>query len=345
MISVQPKGFFSYFGVKKNELPKGVGRIFYLSWEDALWDLLDKKKIKKNSLILVPEFYCVDVEVNMKAHGYRIEHYAVDKKLKPDESDFKKKLKKLKPAVIVIFHVVGIKNFLFTKTDWTNLMDDKQILIEDSVHRIVEPVNLKFIRKNHFIMDSLRKVVPLQGSNVYAKLTDLDFVPNKLKLNSYVIKVHLLWMGMLVCWTFGLSKFAEKLMLKGYDLIGDFKTGERGLPLFEFLSSYINYPKIKNLKTAQTETYEKLFRKQNRIKINYTENDKKELRGWPLIIPLKKSEKFLDSLRKQGLMLRYEFDDCLWSQNQKIVYLPMGLHITSNDQKWISKKVIKAINE
>jgi len=58
---------------------------------------------------------------------------------------------------------------------WLKNVKPETILIEDSVHQLVNPEEIKFIKKNHFIIDSLRKVIPLQGSNLFGNIKDIDF--------------------------------------------------------------------------------------------------------------------------------------------------------------------------
>lgn len=359
MISLKPIFIFKYLKLKRNEKPGQTGRTFYLSWEDALWDVVEKKKVKKGSLILVPEFFCGDVEVNIVKHGYKIAHYPVSKKLKTTSQELADSLKKTKPSVLVILHCVGITNNLLIDTDWLSHVDKNIIVIEDCVHRIVDDRELKFISKNHFIIDSLRKVVPLQGSVLYAQKDCFDFdEPPFYQSFSYAFGVTWLWMTMNFLWSmthiFKWTRIsvwfagnANKMMKKGYDLIGDSMLPARGFFLFGLIQRYLDIDKIKKIKKSQIEFYENGLKNLREKKItlaSYFQSDKKEMIGFPLVISLGIADKTLEAIRKQGLLLDFELNDSIWSKKQKIIYLPIGLHLSNDDIKRISSIVRQAID-
>ncbi len=331
MISVQPIQLWRFLTFKPKTLPKGIKRLFYLSWEDALWDILAKKQIPKASVILVPEFFCGDVERNMRDHGYKVAHYATKKNLTSDTKDFIAKIKKIKPSVVIVFHPVGITNTLFGNFIWLKSLPEKTILIEDCVHRIVDPTTIKFYKNNHIIMDSLRKVVPLQGSNVYGKPLDLNFSePPVTQSWLYVFRVTFLWAKMNVLWNLGKSFAAEKNMITGYDLIGDSKLPARGWGLFNIFNHFINFDKIARIKTNQVEIYEKYLKHLLPINIQYLENDRGKMRAWPIMFNnLDQANKVLNFLRLNGLVVRFELLDSVWSKKYRVIYLPLGPHIKS----------------
>jgi hypothetical protein len=60
-------------------------------------------------------------------------------------------------------------------------------------------------------------------------------------------------------------------------------------------------------------------------------SDYKNLRGFPLVICLSVADRFLTHLRDSGILVRFELNDSPWSEKQKIIYLPMGLHINYSD--------------
>ena len=101
-MSQKPIQLWKYLKLKRNKLPKNIGRLFYLSWEDALWDILAKKNVKKNSIVLVPEFFCGDVEDNIRAHGYKIAFYPVSSKLITTNKQLAESILRYKPTVLII---------------------------------------------------------------------------------------------------------------------------------------------------------------------------------------------------------------------------------------------------
>ena len=343
MVSAQPILDLRHFQLRENRLPQKIKRLLYLSWEDVLWDLLSKKKIPKGSYILTPDFFCRDVEKNIRMHGYRLKNYKIGRDLTADKKDFENKIDKFKPRVIIIFHPVGIKSNLTDAIPWLKKITGESILIEDSVHRVVDPTKVKIIKKDHFVIDSLRKVVPLQGASLYGRVKDLNFRPPPFHQSFiYSVRVNVLWFLMIIFWTFSnysrgklskiLAGIAEKLMLRGYDLIGDSASAARGGVPAEFLSRRININKIQNIKMHQVTRYESELGKTLPVKLYIPDGNKKHLRGFPVILPTSHALKTLRSLRKGGLLVRFELDDSLWSQKQKIIYLPLGIQMGIRQQ-------------
>lgn len=354
MISLKPIFLWKYLKLEKNKIPRNIKRLFYLSWEDALWDILDKKKIIKGSTVLVPEFFCGDVEENIRNHGYRVEYYPVDRKLTTSPSQLIKSISKYSPSVIVILHPVGITNQLFMQNYWVKHLKSETILIEDSVHRIVDPTEIKFIKKNHFIIDSLRKVVPLQGSDLYGQKDDLDFsLPPHFQSTGYAIRVTILWGLMNVLWMLAhwtdqsdwsfltnwsnwLSHQATYLMKSGYKLIGDSVLPARGFVIFGFLQQFIDYEKVRIIKLKQIEFYEMALKnlpKNIFEKVPYLHSDKYQMMAYPLVLPL----------GLNNSPLNFELDDSKWSEKQKIIYLPIGPHLDESHLNKIVKRLDFAI--
>lgn len=328
MLSPQPIQPVKYLGLKRNKVPASLKRLFYLSFEDALWDILEKKRVPAGSVILLPDFYCTDVEVNIKNHGYKVAHYKMNSDLSADFSDFENKLKSKNPAVVIILHPDGITSNLMQKRNWMKGIPDETILIEDCVHRIIDPQKIEIYRKNHFLINSLRKVVPLPGSSLYGRKEDLLFSSPPLRQSLfYSLKVHFLWSLMLIFWSSGQFDFAEKLMLKGYDIIGDSFEPAKGFFIFERLEVYLDIGKIKKIKTGQVKVYEENLN----LPVIFPVADRGQLRGYPIILRNEISDGFLKNIRSKGLKLRFELEDCEWSQKQKIIYLPLGPYITNSE--------------
>lgn len=339
MFSVQPILLWRYIGFKRNKIPGNLRRLFYLSWEDAFWDLLDKKNVAKKSYILVPNFYCADVEKNINNRGFKIVRYPILKNMTVSEGKFRSLVNRFNPKVVIVFHPVGIKSNLFKNTKWIESMSDDILLIEDSVHRIVNPNNLKILKKNHYVIDSLRKVVPMQGANIYGLRSDLNYYPPVFYQSIfYSIFVHSLWFFMTLSLNFRVYKFAEKMMIKGYDLIGDAKKPAKGFVLFKHLYEFLNYKKIYKIKNHQVKIYESYFGKY----VEYENPDRKELRGYPVILNNNHAERIIKNVRNLGLMIRFELNDSEWSRDNKIVYLPLGPYLADNEVREISKLVLKS---
>jgi len=352
MISTKPIYLSKYLRLKRNKTPLKVGRLFYLSWEDALWDILEKKKVKKNSTVLVPEFFCGDVENNIRNHGYKVAYFPVSKELITTEKQLTISIKKYRPSVIIIFHSIGILNTLLKKPTWLKYLNKRTILFEDCVHRVVDPNKIIFHKTNHFIIDSLRKVVPLQGSVAYAQKNDINFSePPLFQSFIYATSVTLLWFVMNIFWSLTqifnqvklsiwFSNCANYFMKVGYDLIGDNAKPARGFFLFNFLQQYLDIRKIKLVKRKQVEFYEKKlkFLSENFFqKVPYDDKEKGELIAYPFILPIKIAQKIKRKIKGEGLLLDFELNDSKWSKKQKIIYLPLGLHISESQLGRISE--------
>jgi hypothetical protein len=351
MIAVQPPFIKNYFSdSKKLPAKSGVNRTFFLSWEDALWHLVSVKNIKKGSTVMLPDFFCGNVADHMIEHGLKVKYYPINGKLEVNFSKFLKILKKEKPSILVIFHPVGIESGLLIKKQWLRFLSEKTVLIEDSVHRVIDPQKIKFISKNHFLIDSLRKVVPVQGSFLYST----DQIP-QVSLNQtlltfvYRSTVFIEWAFMQINLVFAyriknkriskiFGRFSEESMLRGYDVIGKSHLASPGIKFMENLADKINIERIKNAKEMQFKLYKSGIKKTSGknfwlpvMKLR----DGKNLRGFPLIMKNNVADKFLKYMRDAGVLLRFELNDSSWSEKQKIVYLPMGLHLKTGDIRYI----------
>ncbi len=346
MISPQPIFSLKYFRLRKNKIPKNIKCLFYLSWEDAFWDILLHKNIKLGSYILVPDFYCNDVEKNIKLHGYKLAYYKINRDLTANKKSFKSVISKLKPAVVVIFHAVGIKNNLLDNPKWLMRTVGDSILIEDAVHRVQDANDIKIYKKNHFVIDSLRKVVPIQGSRLFGKTEDLNFkIPNIFQSLPYSFKVNFFWFLTTLCWTLNFQKSAERLMIKSYSLIGDSILPARGLALGKFFSDRLNISFIQKMKRQQVNYYESNLKDIIPANLKIINKDKKHLRGYPLILPVNYANEILSYLRNNGLMVRFELNDSSWSQKQKIIYLPLGPYLKLKNLIDIVSLVVKSLQD
>lgn len=349
MIPVQPTLFWKYFHSKRTQFPPGISTSSYLSWEDGLWDIMRSFSIKKNSKVLVPSFFCVDVMNNMKNHGLEPMYYDVDSNLQPDKKKVLSAISKIKPQIIILFHPVGISNKLVTETFFKKLPRDI-FVIEDCVHRITSPSEVILYNSNHFIINSFRKVVPLQGSLVIGNEQTISKLQRSENTFWYTWSVVLLWIGMQVCLMvqkyvnerFG--KWAEDLMLKGYNIIGDEYFPGNCPAFFSNLYQYLDFKKIKRIKQKQVIQYEHLLIKSDFFYTpKISQADKKELRGYPIITSKKTAIPIINSFRKQDIYIRPELDDSKWSKQRTIMYLPLGPHIDSANIVKITSILNKAV--
>lgn len=352
MIPVQPTKLAKYLSTKTTQPSQSSYRTYYVSFEDALWDLIKIMKVTPGSKILLPEFFCGDVVTNMTTHHLRPVYYPKNLHLQTSIHQFKQKLIEEKPAIVIIFHPVGMTNRLLKHyKKWHNHLPKKCLIIEDCVHRVVNPNAITFINKHHFIIDSLRKVVPLPGSYLYSptKLpqpANPQTIPRSYKyqvLAWWTVFQLLLWLGSIIpnsyLKTFSL-RLAEKAMLKGYDRIGDSYHAGKGWRWITNLINHLDIEKITTCKIAQATEYNRCLRQIISSDIFFFpihSSDYGQLRGYPLGIHLKNAQSILQKIRQQGLLLRFELNDSIWSQKQKIVYLPMGPHLNLKNVETVCK--------
>lgn len=362
MFTLQPIKLWRYLSPNKLVVPPNLRRLFYASWEDALWDLLQFFCIPKKSICVVPEFFCPDVVKHMEQHGLRCVFYPVDEQLQTNAKQFAQLLKHHQPRVVVILHAVGITNQLFSQSAvWLKHLPNECLLIEDCVHRLVDPQQLKLLTNRHIVIDSLRKVAPLYGSNLYGDATTLSlFNQTSFWLTlPYQLKIFWWWWLFQVClhlvaipwsksWSEWWSKQAFEAMMKGYDLIGSSKQSAQGLWLFKILAEYISVNKIEQIKVNQVMLYSHLLSQcwqyADIYQINYSPTDTGLLRGYPIGIKLGKPKKLFRLLQQSELNWQILLEDSPWSKRQKIIYLPLGPHLNNADINNICQLFITTLN-
>jgi hypothetical protein len=355
MPAIQPPFLPCYFSFRTDyALPEGLAENHYLSWEDALWDIIDIYKIKKGSVVLIPTFWCMDVVKNIGEHGLRCEHYPMDANFQTSEDELIQAIQKYHPAIIIIFHAVGIRNNLMTTNcNWIKKISDHQFVIEDSVHSIIDPREIIIKRDRHFVIDSWRKVIPLQGATIYGKKIEISkFLHTHKSFSMYSLRIIWLWMRMqwwlvlsslefpnyalrLVNLKTTTAKKAEKDMLDAYDLIGDSATSCATLWPFIFLRKHINTSYIKDIKRRQVIQYENLLEPlwtdKRFIRIQIQKDDFGELRGYPMSLASDTADYLVKKSREGGVLIRTELEGSLWTLDKKIIYLPLGPHLSNSD--------------
>jgi len=341
-----------FLKTRMHKIPKGVRQYYYYSFEDGLWDLLEKKKIPKGSTVLVPDFYCMDVVSNIRSHGWRVEYYNVDDSFQISLSSFKKYVQKYNPMVIVIFHAVGITSALSLHLDWIASLRKNSIVIEDSVHRLVDPEKISIPRNNWFILDSVRKVSPLPGSFLYGKTDDMSFPQTKARFNIvYICSTVLLYIFFRFILIAGhvlsssrLIYFAHKTVLAKHDnVIGDSSIPFRGLPGIPHIHRFLDFHAVSERKNTQVKLYESLlwpYASKIFFRIRIHIGDYPFLHAYPIGIYGKVPNNLRNTLTSKRMMIWEKFPDSPWSQSRSVLFLPLGFHIKDKDIKNICNTLI-----
>lgn len=346
-----PHQLWKYLTFKNTlQLPAYLSVRYYLSWEDALWHLIEVRGLKGKT-IAVPEFYCGDVMQNMRDHGLHVITYTDSSTDPVKPSDARPKSTAYTfPAtdIIVIFHPVGIHNTLMEHIE---VLDPSVWVIEDCVHQIIDPSKVKIMRKRHLMIDSWRKVIPLQGSMLIGHDDDLPMSPPVTRPWLYELQVITLWLLMQIVALGGWGRGAQRVMKWGYDIIGD-SPAPGCLPrIFSWIRSHVDYGKIQKLKSTQMQSYHHALdplieRDPHLFTFAHTPADWPHMRAFPLGLYLGEvaepdslsfhegvsrpsgrgcsADDILARLRASGLLVRFELNDCVWSERQKVVYLPLG---------------------
>jgi hypothetical protein len=226
-----------------------------------------------------------------------------------------------------------------------NKLTDTQFVIEDSVHSIIDPREIIIKRDRHFVIDSWRKVMPLQGATIYGRKSEVSkFSHTRKSLSTYSFRIIWLWVTMQ--WWLVLSslklpdyvsrlanletstaKRAEKDMIDAYELMGDSETACATLWPFVFLRRHINASYIKDIKRKQVAQYEDILKPlwsdARYIQIKISADDFGELRGYPVAMALDNAEYLIGKLRENGVLVRSELEGSPWTQLRKVIYLPL----------------------
>lgn len=352
MISYYQPHLLPFLSSKHSSVPKNIKRLYYLSWEDALWDILPQLGAKHGDTILIPDFYCFDVIKNMKLHGYKAAYYPLDHNLQISRSSFTSIYNKIKPTVVILFDACGIKCNLSKDESLMKKILKHSVVIEDQVQRIIDPSKIKILQGRHLIMDSLRKNLPLPGSFVYTSSETGSLLSSPtLKSPIYTLKTITLYFLYRTTLSLGvllhnppLVKYAHKnLLSKHDDLIGDSIPGNPGIFWIPLIHRFIDYSKIRHLKKQQVRIYEDLlhrFIKSASFVSLPKIDDKGELHAFPLVIDSRYAAKVERYLLPFNVWSK--FSDSVWSKNKRIFYLPLGFHITLKDQQQIVKTIIES---
>lgn len=345
MISYYQPHLLPFLSYHKLNLPNHVSRFHYLSWEDALWDILPQLGVRPGHTILLPDFYCLDVLVNIKLHGYKVQNYPLDHNFQVSAKVLLNLYNRIKPAVVIIFHAGGITSNIIRNQRLVDKLTRESVLIEDLVHKIVDPSKIHKLHGRHLLMDSLRKNLPLPGAFAYMS-NELGTKISPPKINSplYVLRVALFYYLYRTFLSLGslfrnpiLVAFAHNKVLMIHDeVVGDSQQGNQGLPWVPFVHSFIDYSKIRNHKTNQVKVYLILTKHLPSIsKLVYvpfiSKEDMGELRAFPLVI----SGALASTVEKalNPINVWTQFGDSIWSQEKKAFHLPLGFHITRKDQE------------
>lgn len=328
--------------------------VFFHSFNDAFLCIFKTLNIKKDEIILLPEFYCPST-ISFFAKYMKTEFYKINHDFTVSKNDYFEKIRTLKPKIILNYCFIG---FDFSDEDRKKIIEvcgKEAILVDDFTHRLIETRDIKPIFKNHFYIFSFRKNSPLLGCQLINK--DFSYPKNLTqKINWYKIKCHLLQnlKGCLNFFSFlfksrSLYLWAEKIFLWLDDLVGTNGKPTMGCRFSFFSHSFLNFNKIKSRNKVLLKKYNEVFKNLN-IKelkiINSGLLEKAELNYYPLGLPENKLDDLLNYLIKNNI-----FADKLWEPNElddkeinfniynSFIIFPLGWIINEKDIEFIGQTV------
>jgi hypothetical protein len=354
MINYYQPRLWPYLKLKSNQQPVGLKSVYYHSFEDGLWDLLQNKfSGRKKLTILVPDFYCSNVLDNIKLHGHDYVYYPLDTNFQISASLFSRYLWLNKPDVVIIFNACGISSRLFKDLSWLNDLPEKTIILEDNVHRLVNPADIKLLNNRHTIMDSLRKVTPLPGSRIFGHSAFFNFPPSQSSFfSSYFLKSSIYYSAFRLAFTAGMAFNSSKLvswshnrLLKIHDeIIGDSFLPQIGLNFYRPLINRLDYVKVGKLKSRQAQLYIKYLRpvlaKSDFFQVNIPESDFGNLHVYPLGLNRPADILLEKYLLNANIPVWFKFTDSPWSAARSVLFLPLGFHIKDKDISFLAKTIL-----
>ena len=348
---LQPHKARTFLSSKKQIWPTDITREYFLSFEDALWNLLPRLGYKKGSTFLVPELYCVDVINNIRDHGYNVFEYPVNPDLSVDVTRVMEVVAEIRPDVFIDFETVGIASEISRSI--AKKLPFYTLIINDRVHSVISPTINNFpVSDRHLILTSFRKVTPFPGSvaiytrNARKSLGKLPFVYTVHALGLWIRYITLLRISTLLKST-RLAQGAEKLLRKHDNLIGDAKESAPLPNIFFSLIDRINVTTIENSKKSHFKIYRSVLKECMHsdfiIPISGLANSARKLRGYPIIIQASIAKNFEKLCREKGFLTVSQLDECTWAKSQKLYLLPLGPHLSIKDVKIIANIAREAL--
>lgn len=353
MINYYQPYLLPFLGFQKSTISKGIKRYYYHSFEDGLWDLLEKRSIPKRSVVLIPDFYCTDVLLNIKLHGYSYQLYPLDKNFQVNQKTIQKYIKKYNPKMLILFHACGITSMLIKNKKWLTTIAQDMIILEDCVHLVVKPNKVHIIHDNHYLIDSLRKVSPLCGSFLYGTHNGMCFEQkNHTSVSTYQMKSFFWFFIFRSLFILGnmtnnahLVRFSHQVLKKHDDVIGDSPNAHRGFFLFSLFFDWFHFKKIEMLKTKQVNHYQiqlkPLFLKNSLFyPIRIPQDDYRKLHVYPLGFQRRPDHRLIQHLHNHDCIVWYKFEDSPWSRSRGVLFLPLGFHMDKNSIIKLSQTLI-----
>jgi hypothetical protein len=330
-----PTLFWKFLRGKKPVLREGVAKAEFLTFADSLWALCLSQKIPKKSVILLPNFYCSDVTKFFTKIGYRFEYYELDKNLQVVESSLKKMISFHNPSIIILLDALGIRCNLARDSKWIVEQCSKgRYVIEDRVHSLLNPADVRTHHERHITIDTLYKVSPFLCSRIFGKEKIINLLKDTQTGYWYGMKtifVHSAYQFLLhlayLLKNNNLQKQAEKVLTVLCErVIGFSKKPGKTSVLNQYFADHICYQKINDYKQKEFQSQIQLFNttsflSNNSLLMPFQKNEAMLLRGVPLYIENEKVLTFITEARNNHMLISIELGDSPWAQKHSASYL------------------------
>lgn len=352
--SLQPFKILPFLGKEYRKWPTKLSTEMFLSFEDALWNLLPRLGYPKGSKILVPSYYCVDVVNNMIAHGYNVAYYPLKNDLTYDLGEILKVVEEEECNIFVEFQVNGVRNNLLK--DIERKLHPRIFIISDRVHSVMTATE-EFIPHNdrHMFLNSYRKVTPFPGSlAVFSRSIRKESVKQRYPWG-YLVKAFALWgfhvLLLRISYIFSSQSAMDKALkiLTIHDnLIGD-SVQSASLPRWtKFFYEFIDQEKVSYAKRERIFIYESVLgdflRKSPRFQLPANLSDSYDmLRGYPIITSYEDGLRLTKKLQKNKLSIIAQSPNSPWSAHQSLFLFPLSPSFTKKDVKDIAQRLLKSL--
>lgn len=238
---------------------------FFLSFVDALICIFDNYQIiDKKDYALLPSFYCPDT-LRFISQRLKIVFYKINPDFTIDKENYFRLIKEYKPRVIINYNFLGVPFDTEDNLKLSGLAGNSTIIIDDYAHKMLLANEIKFLNKNHFYIDSIRKHSSFLGSHLVSE--HLFCSKSKMvSLSWHKIKCYF-WHWLKIRMEFfsyifnsqKLYLIRDKIFFMADALVGENNQSHHGPILAFYLYNFLNLAKIKNYQKELALEYNKYF--------------------------------------------------------------------------------------
>ena len=300
---------------------------FFLSFEDGFVAVLNSYGIAPGSRLLFPEFYCMEVIEGLKRRGYQCACYACLASMRPNEESLLSAVSEYQPRLVCIYHPLGLSVQVQCQ------MPEGVVLLEDHAHSLLDASELRIRGPGHVVMDSIRKVSPLQGSRVASAKTLSGAAWSLYRYRLLILHLGYRLLLFAARLSGGITTWrATDCIFERYTcLVGSARQPARGFFWDRWLVSRLSAAKARAARAplaARAHALAASLARTSKIFccLEFAESDFMRLRSYPLGLARPDLDgMLLRFLSQRGLRLDYIFPDCPFCRNLRLLMVPLGL--------------------